>query len=166
MLRKTTKLNIFKTILLIAVLVFGIFVVHYVWTTTPKSKLEIAALLEIDDVNIKTIDKDMICSVNTDGAIRITYKGQTIYETYIYDDGVVNVCYGTEVIAVDVPTKGLVCGKSRTENDIDLEIKKYVGHIHDLLERIVSIFTTAIFVIFTDIGIFLGFKELEKRNKE
>ncbi|CDA31027.1 unknown [Clostridium sp. CAG:492] len=160
-MRKTTKLNIFKTILLIAVLVFGIFVVHYVWTTTPNSKLEIAALLELNDVNLKTIDKDMTCTVNTDGEIRIIYKGQIVYQTYVSDDEV-NVFYGsTDVMTDDVPGKGMTYEITRPENEDDMQIKEYVEHITNIFDRIVSIFGTIISVIITEFFIYFGCKEIE-----
>ena len=165
MLGKSTKINLIEAILCVVVFALGALSVHYYWTAPKNAKLEIANILNLENVNETTIDEDMVCYMERNGPVTITYKGQNVYYAYAIS-GEMKVLEGTREITENVPANGMTLEITRDVAEDDKRIVKLMERIDNGNCKIINVLCTICLVIVFEFFTILIFGEFKKKNKE
>lgn len=163
--KSTVKINLIEAILCVVVFALGALSVYYFCTASKNAKLEIANILNLENVNETTIDDDMVCYMERNGPVTITYKGQNVYYAYSIS-GKMKVVEETREITEDGPRKGMTLEITRDVAKDDKRIVKLMEHIDNGNNKIISVLGIICLVIAIEIFIFLMFGEVKEKMEE
>lgn len=107
----------------------------------------------------------MVCYMERNGPVTITYKGQNVYYAYSIS-GKMKVVEETREITEDGPRKGMTLEITRDIAKDDKRIVKLMEHIDNGNDKIISVLGIICLVIAIEIFIFLMFGEVKEKMEE